>query len=384
MKIDAPWLTSAPLARVFAAFEAAGHQAYLVGGAVRNAILNEPAGDVDLASDATPLQMEALAQAAGIKSVPTGIDHGTMTLIADDVPFEITTFRRDVETHGRHATVAFSTDMTEDARRRDFTMNALYSDADGKVIDPLGGLPDTLARRVRFIENPHARIQEDYLRILRFFRFHAQYGGDRGIDADGLAAVADNLDGLANLAHERIGAEMLKLLATLDPAPAIAAMAQVGALARILPGAENSALAPLVHLESLHAAPPDAIRRLAALGSEDARDALRLSNAESARLALLRSEIGSMNGAGALGYLHGSEAARDIFLLRAALLETPLEPTSLDEAGQGALAVFPISAKDLMPELKGPALGARLKSLEKQWIDSGFALTRDDLMKEDT
>lgn len=383
MKINAPWLTSAPLVSVFAAFESAGHRAYLVGGAVRNAVLNEPVSDVDLASDATPEQMQSLARSAGIKCVPTGIEHGTVTLVVDDEPFEITTFRRDVETHGRHATVAFSTDMTEDARRRDFTMNALYADADGTVIDPLGGLPDALERRVRFIDDPHARIQEDYLRILRFFRFHAQYGGDRGIDAEGLAAVADNLDGLASLARERVGAEMLKLLATPDPALAIAAMVQVGALARILPGADNRALAPLVHLEALHAAPPDAIRRLAALGGEDARDALRLSNAESARLTRLRREIGSIRGAGALGYLHGSEAARDILLLRAALLETPLEPASLDAAAQGARAVFPIAAKDLMPELGGPALGVRLKELETRWVESGFALTRDDLLKED-
>lgn len=382
MRIDAPWLTSEPLAAIFAAFEAAGHRAYLVGGAVRNAVLSEPVGDLDLATDATPAEMKALASAAGIKAIPTGIDHGTMTLIAGGVPFEITTFRRDVETYGRHATVAFSTDMKEDARRRDFTMNALYAGLGGEVIDPLGGLGDTLARRVRFIEDANQRIQEDYLRILRFFRFHAQYGGDRGIDAEGLAAVAANLDGLDSLARERIGAEMLKMLAAPNPAPAIAAMAQVGALARILPGADTRALAPLVHLEAIHATPPDAIRRLAALGGEDARSALRLSNAEDTHLGVLRDGVGSMSDAGTLGYLHGAKAARDILLLRAALLETSLSPESLDAAAQGASAVFPIAAKDLMPALQGPALGARLKALEKHWIDSGFALTRDDLLKD--
>ncbi len=382
MRIDAPWLTDAPLRAIFAAFEAAGHRAYLVGGAVRNAVLGEAIGDLDLATDATPDQMTELARAAGIKAIPTGIDHGTMTLVAHGVPFEITSFRRDVETHGRRATVAFTSDMEGDARRRDFTMNALYAGPDGEVIDPLGGLPDALARRVRFIEDAHRRIEEDYLRILRFFRFHAQYGGDGGIDPDGLAAVADNLDGLDGLARERIGAEMRRMLAAPDPGPAIAAMAQVGALARVLPGADHRALAPLVHLEREVAAPPDAIRRLAVLGGEDVRDRLRLSNAHAARLDLLRREVGDMTGAGALGYLHGADAARDILLLRAALLERPLDKAALDAAAKGAKAVLPIAAADFMPEFQGGALGARLKMLEERWIASGFALTKGDLLKE--
>ncbi|WP_324752913.1 CCA tRNA nucleotidyltransferase [Roseovarius sp. Pro17] len=382
MRIDAPWLTDAPLTAIFAAFEAAGHHAYLVGGAVRNAVLGEAIGDLDLATDATPDQMTELARAAGIKAIPTGVDHGTMTLVAHGVPFEITSFRRDVETHGRRATVAFTGEMEGDARRRDFTMNALYAASDGKVIDPLGGLPDALARRVRFIEDAHRRIEEDYLRILRFFRFHAQYGGDGGIDADGLAAVADNLDGLDGLARERVGSEMRRMLAAPDPGPAVAAMAQVGALARVLPGADHRALAPLVHLEGEVAAPPDAIRRLAALGGEDVRDRLRLSNAHAARLDLLRREVGSMTDAGVLGYLHGADAAHDILLLRAALLEQPLDKAALEAATEGAEAVLPIAAADLMPEFQGAALGGRLKMLEERWIASGFALTKGDLLKE--
>lgn len=381
VKLDAPWLAAAPLQAVFAAFENAGHRAWLVGGAVRNAVLGEPVSDLDLATNATPDQMAALAEAAGIKAVPTGADHGTMTLIVDGVPHEITTFRRDVETFGRRATVEFSLEMAEDARRRDFTMNALYADADGVVIDPLGGLPDALARRVRFVGDAGQRIAEDYLRSLRFFRFYAQYGGDRGIDAEGLAAVADNLDGLDGLARERVGAEMRRLLSAPDPAPAIAAMGQVGALSRVLPGADMRALAPLVHLEGQTVAAPDPIRRLAALGGEAPRERLRLSNADSARLDLLRAGVGATTAAAELGYRHGFVAARDILLLRAALLEAPLEPDALNAASVGAEAVFPVKARDLMPGFQGPALGERLKALKARWIASGFALTRQELLE---
>ncbi len=381
MRIDAPWLTAAPLQAVFAAFRTAGHHAWLVGGSVRNAVLGEQVGDLDLATDATPDQMTRLAKAAGIKAVPTGADHGTMTLVADGVPHEVTTFRRDVETFGRRATVEFTNEMVEDARRRDFTMNALYAGADGEIIDPLGGLPDALARRVRFVGDAGQRIAEDYLRILRFFRFHAQYGDDRGIDAEGLAAVAENLDGLDQLARERVGAEMRRLLAAPDPAPAVAAMAQVGALSRVLPGADMRALAPLVHLEKQTGTAPDSMRRLAALGGAAPRDRLRLSNADSARLDLLRREVGAPTGAAALGYRHGLPVARDILLLRAALLEAPLDPAALEAASVGAKAVFPIKARDLMPQHRGPALGRRLKTLEERWIASGFALTRQELLE---
>lgn len=382
MRIDAPWLHAAPLQEVFAAFRDAGHSAWLVGGAVRNAVLDEPVGDLDLATDATPDQMAQLARAAGIKAVPTGADHGTMTLIAEGVPHEVTTFRRDVETFGRRAQVAFTQEMAEDARRRDFTMNALYAGSDGVVIDPLGGLPDALARRVRFVGDAHQRIAEDYLRILRFFRFHAFYGGDRGIDAEGLAAVAAHLDGLDSLARERVGAEMRRLLVAPDPAPAVAAMAQVGALARVLPGADMRALALLVHLEREAGIAPDPMRRLAALGGDGARERLRLSNADCAQLDLLRGEVGTTTGAAELGYRHGRAAAQDIVLLRSANLDTPLDLAAMDAAVTGSKAVLPVKARDLMPDFQGAALGARLKALEERWVASGFAMTRQQLLDE--
>ncbi|WP_272010129.1 CCA tRNA nucleotidyltransferase [Roseovarius sp. ZX-A-9] len=382
MKITGDWLNAPHLQSVFSLIAEGGHAAYLVGGAVRDAVLGRPVGDLDLATDATPQQVIALAKAAGVRCVPTGLDHGTVTLVVDGKPHEVTSFRRDVETDGRHARVAFTDDMAEDARRRDFTMNALYAAADGTVIDPLGGLTDARAGRVRFVEDPERRIREDYLRILRFFRFFAWFGGEAGIDPDGLAAAARYQDGLDGIARERIGQEMRKLLAAPDPAQAIAAMRQSGILSRILPGSDDSALGPLVHHEAAHQIAPDPIRRLAALGGADAPDRLRLSNAEAARLDVLRQAVGSAEAPGALGYRHGFDTARDILLLRAALLESPLSADALELAATGAEATFPIRAADLMPALTGPALGAALKALQARWVASGFSLSRDELLKD--
>ena len=251
MKVLGAWMEHPATQAVCAALTAAGYRALFVGGCVRNALLAMPVADVDIATDARPEAVTALAEQAGFKVVPTGIDHGTVTVIAEGIPHEVTTFRRDVATDGRRAVVAFATRIEDDAMRRDFTMNALYAEADGRVIDPLGGLRDLIARRMRFVGTAEARIAEDYLRILRFFRFHAWYGDpDQGIDPEGLAACATLSAGLETLSAERVGAEMRKLLAAPDPAPSLASMAQSGVLQRVLPGAEARALPVLVHLEA--------------------------------------------------------------------------------------------------------------------------------------
>lgn len=381
MRITDEWLNEPGLQRICALLENAGYHALLVGGCVRNALLGAPVSDIDIATDARPERVIELAGRAGIKAVPTGIEHGTVTLVENGIPHEITTFRHDVETDGRRAVVAYADDVAEDARRRDFTMNALYARADGTVIDPLGGLPDLQARRVRFIEDPEQRIGEDYLRILRFFRFHAFYGDPQGgLDADALAAIAANLDGLPMLSRERVGAEMRKLLTAPDPAPSVAAMRAAGVLGAVLPGADDTALAPLIHLERQAEVPPDPIRRLAALGGEDIGDRLRLSNAESKRYALYRAETETVSPAAQLGYRHGQAAARDIVLLRAAILSQPMDHAQLGAAEFGSRQAFPVKAADLMPEFQGPALGARLKELEERWIASGFTLSRDALL----
>ncbi|MFO7759885.1 MAG: CCA tRNA nucleotidyltransferase [Roseovarius sp.] len=381
MKLTADWIHAKATQAVCAALTGAGYQAVFVGGCVRNAILGVPVDDIDMATDASPDAVIRLAQEAGLKPVPTGIDHGTITVVSDGKPHEVTTFREDVDTFGRHAEVAFGSDLAADARRRDFTMNALYAAPDGTVIDPLGGIEDLIARRVRFIGDPGARIAEDYLRILRFFRFHAQYGDPAtGLDGDALAACAAHVDGLAQLSRERVGAEMRKLLSAPDPAPSVAAMQAAGVLTRVLPGADAGALAPLVHVEAETATAPDAMRRLAALGGADTADRLRLSRAEARRLGHLQEASNSPTGAGELGYRYGAATGRDALLLRAARAGDAPDPDAFAALGQGAQAKFPVKANDLKPEYTGPALGQRLRELEARWIASDFTLTREDLL----
>lgn len=356
----------------------ASYAAWFVGGCVRNALMGEPVSDLDLSTDALPETVMRLARDAGFKAIPTGIDHGTVTVVIGGTPFEITTFRKDVETDGRRAVVAFSDSMTDDARRRDFTMNALYLNASGALADPLGGLPDLKARRVRFIEDGDARVKEDYLRILRFFRFHAWYGDDSaGIDPDGLAACADNVEGLAGLSKERIGQEMRKLLSAPNPAPALSAMAACGALGQILPGAQAGFFAPLVHLEEGQGVSADPIRRLAVIGGEDAETALRLTKKEAAQLAQLRQFDGDVRKA---GYHLGATTARDMLLIEAASLGHEIDPNQWETAYFAAQQVFPLQAADLMPRLSGAGLGRALKEAEARWIASDFKLTKDDLL----
>ncbi|TNF64609.1 MAG: CCA tRNA nucleotidyltransferase [Rhodobacteraceae bacterium] len=379
-RLTADWLTQAPTRAVCAALSRDGAQVLFVGGCVRNTLLEVPVSDLDIATDARPETVMKLAAEAGLRAVPTGIEHGTVTVIADGHPFEVTTFRHDIETDGRRAVVSFATDMAEDAMRRDFTMNALYARPDGCVLDPVGGLPDLIARRVRFIGDAHDRIREDHLRSLRFFRFHAWYGDPAaGMDPDALAAIAAHLDGLDRLSRERIGAEMLKLLAARDPAPAVAAMRQCGVLAAILPGTDDRALAPVVHFGGQLGLGPDPILRLAALGP-DFTDALRLSRDQARRLDLLRRWAEGAAPGPELGYRLGAEDALAVIALRAALTESPPPPDAVAGVASGAGRTMPLGAADLMPQWRGAALGERLRDLEDRWIASGFTLTRDRLL----
>lgn len=382
-KITAEWVSSPASQAVCAMLVNAGFQAWFVGGCVRNALLGLPVADLDVTTDARPQDVMSLARAAGLKVIPTGIDHGTVTVMSGGTPFEVTTFREDISTDGRRATVAFASDIATDAARRDFTMNALYAGPDGAVFDPLGGLADLRARRLRFIGDPDARIAEDYLRILRFFRFHAIYGdAEGGIDAEGLAACAGGLDGLDGISRERIGAEMRKLLAADDPAPALAAMRACGVLMRLLPGAGTGLLQVLIHVEQVAAMAPDWLTRLAALGGEDVGAALRLSKVEVAKLVTLRNGLDSLDTPLTLGYRHGYDIAQSIVALRAAAFEREVYPADMEQARRGATLVFPLTAADLMPDLNGPALGEKLKELETEWLISDGVLTRDDLLKK--
>ena len=378
-RVAGAWLEAEGTQALMAVLAEGGHRALAVGGCVRDALLGMPVADIDLATDARPERVASLAEAAGFQAVPTGIDHGTVTVVAGGVPHEVTTFRRDVETDGRHAVVAFSDDVAQDAARRDFTMNALYAEADGRLVDPLGGLPDLTARRLRFVGEPEARIREDYLRILRFFRFHARYGqGDP--DADGLAACARLADGVDRLSAERVGAEMKRLLAAPDPTASLEAMAGAGVLGRVLPGADPGPLRRLVAAET--GRPPTWPRRVVAMAPEadDLPDLWRLSRAEARGLAALAAALSGEETIAETAHQHGPGVALDLALVRAARGRTL--PADLDAVlSRAAAARFPLRAADLMPELAGPALGAALRRAEAAWIASDFALDRAALRR---
>ena len=354
----------------------APHPALIVGGAIRNALLGEPVEDIDIATALRPERVMELASGAGLKVVPTGIDHGTVTVVAEGEGFEVTTFRRDVETDGRRAVVEFSDRLEEDAARRDFTINALYAGADGVVIDPVGGLDDLAARRLRFVGNPGLRIAEDYLRILRFFRFHARYGRGAPDDA-ALAACAAGAEGLARISRERIGAEMRKLLSAPDPVEAVRLMQRTGVLAQVLPGADADRLAGLVAAEpglcpggtGICATKNEWPVRLAALGAADAAQRLRLSRDE----ARVQDELRFAGSLSEAAYRLGPERAGQIALLRAAGGEV-LRADWREQIDFAAGQKLPVSSADLADRLSGPALGRGLKAAEAAWIESGFVM----------
>ena len=378
-KLEADWLVAEATQRVFSLLADAGHAIYAVGGCVRNSLLGEQVNDVDFATDAPPDRVLELAELAELKAVPTGILHGTVGVIAGGILHEVTTFRRDVATDGRRAVVEFSDRIEDDARRRDFTMNALYVDAGGVVHDPLGGQADLLARRVRFIGDPEARIREDYLRSLRYFRFHAWYCmSGEGFDPEAIAAIAANLDGLSGLSRERVGSELKRLLSARDPAKAVVAMRSCGVLASVLPGSRDTALGPLVALEQGLGVAADPIRRLAVMGGDGLADRLKLSRREAQRLSDVQGH-GETNP-GEAGYRLGKDVARDAILAACAVSGRPFAAETLERIEHGAAQVFPVKAADLLPALKGPALGKALDGLERKWIASGFELGRQDLL----
>lgn len=396
-RLQTAWLKNGGLPRLLAALDRDGEEARAVGGAVRNALLGLPAHEIDVATTAVPDEVARRVTAAGFKAVPTGIAHGTVTVVIDSVPFEVTTLRRDVETYGRHATVAFGRDWKIDAERRDFTINALSVSRDGTVFDYVGGLADLAKRRVRFIGEPKTRIEEDYLRILRFFRFHAAYG-EGAIDAAGLRACIAARAGLDRLSRERVRMEVAKLLVAPRAADALEAMADAGLLGMLLGGVPNGAsFSAMAEREVALSLQPDPMRRLAALAvlvTEDAErlgEKLRLSNAEQAQLVGMAEGWWRMSPA--LGE-HRSQAL--LYRLGAgtfvdqALLGWSRSGASVADKGWRALAMlpqrwtppqFPIKAADLMARgvEKGPKLGAALEAAEKAWIAAGFPSEKRDI-----
>jgi poly(A) polymerase len=389
-------LSRPALRRLIAALDGDGEETRIVGGAVRNALLGRPVADVDLATTATPDTVAARAKAAGFKPVPTGIAHGTVTVVADGAPYEVTTLREDVETHGRHATVRFGRDFRADAQRRDFTINALSVGADGTVHDYVGGLADLEARRVVFIGEPAARIREDYLRILRFFRFHAAYG-EGPLDPAGFSAALAERSGLAMLSRERVRAELLKLLAARRAVEVVHALADSGFAQRFLGGViELGRFARAVGFEHEEGGHPDPVHRLAALAvavAEDAdrlRDLLRLSGAEHARLAAyagvlarVKSRPEALDAAAVRRFVAeaGIATVRDVLTAtegepRPRLTGDGLAAYRRFAAGEEAAPQFPLKGADLVRRgiAKGPEVGLRLERAREAWLAEGCPL----------
>ncbi|HEX4507356.1 MAG TPA: CCA tRNA nucleotidyltransferase [Alphaproteobacteria bacterium] len=379
------WLDAKATRTLIAALDAGGIDFRFVGGAVRDGLLGRKVSDIDVATPAMPEGVVRAVEAAGLKAIPTGLAHGTVTVMVGRQPFEVTTLRRDVETDGRHAVVAFTDDWRADAARRDFTMNALYADRDGAITDFFGGEADARAGHIRFIGEAVQRIAEDALRILRFFRFHAWYG--RGaLDADGLAASAKLAGMIERLSGERIRVELLKTLAAPDPAPAWAAMIEAGVMAHTLHAAVNLAgLSRMVALERELGLPADPLRRLAALTGAPStellgalKDRLKLSNRDEAHLRLIggyTDRIGLVARRKFGRALYGAEPA----WLRDAAMQADIETGTL--AGlirfiEGwTEPKFPLTGADLKAVgiEAGPGMGRTLAELERWWIEADFA-----------
>ena len=354
----------------------------VVGGAVRDTLLNIPVEDIDLATPLLPQEVTKRAEKLGAKVIPTGIAHGTVTIVYRDHVYEVTTLRRDVSTDGRRATVAFSDDWREDAGRRDFTINALYADPlTGEITDYFGGLADLESRQVRFIGDASQRIAEDYLRILRYFRFHARFG-EGPLDDEAYAAVARDADRMMGLSRERIADELLKLLALPDPVPTLALMDEARIWRAILPEADSTSVqrvAKLVENEKAQTIAPDAVRRLTAFLPVDAESAgviaskLKLSNAMRKRIANIRKE-----GAGALvlpprstAHKIGIENARDLWLIES---DGAALNAALADLSDWAVPMLPISGGDIvaMGVEKGPEVARILQAVQQQWVTEGF------------
>lgn len=388
-----PWLNAGPLRRVFAAVEAAGGEIRVNGGAVRNSLLGEPVADIDLSTTLTPERMMEVALAAGFAVHPTGLQHGTVTVVCDHHPFEVTTLRVDEETDGRWAKVAFTGDWRSDAHRRDFTMNALYCAPDGEIFDFVDGYGDVLKRKVRFVGAPSRRIKEDFLRILRFFRFHARYG--RGApDAEGLAACTRLRRGLDGLAAERIRQEFMKLIVARRALATLKIMRESRILAHALPiDPDFRSFRRMTETDKAFGLIADPLLRLAALTSEPLalRQRLRLTNDETTRLRRIESSISpspALRDAERrrvlyhLGVRGWSDAIRVAWAKGRAGTDDPAWRELLALPQSWPPPRFPLSGRDLLDAglAPGPAIGRILGRLEDWWIASDFVPDKQALL----
>lgn len=386
-------MTAAETRAVLAALEAGGFQGRFVGGCVRDTLLGRRIGDIDIATDARPEELVKCLETAGLRAVPTGIDHGTVTAVSDGKPFEITTLRHDVETDGRRAVVRFTDDWEGDAARRDLTINAMSLEADGTLHDPFGGQADLQAGRIRFVGDAHDRIAEDVLRLLRYFRFYAHYGKPPP-DPAALTACKAMAPRLPNLSGERVRVELLKLLTAPDPMPVLQLMADADVFENILPEATGQArLRRLIAVEADVGVPVDPLRRLAALLVGDARtmarvgERLRLSNTEKTYLEIGMTETVSPSLKDAERrralYRLGKDTVRELVLIGwAGSTEDTGWRDLLDATDAWTPKRFPLAGRDVLERgvVRGPAVGALLGAVEDWWIDGNFAAGRDECL----
>lgn len=383
------WMDKPDVHAVLAALTVRGQTVRFVGGCVRDSVAGRTFTEVDLATPDDPEMVSELLTAAGLTPIFTGLAHGTITTVAGHRPFQITTLRVDLETTGRHARVAFTDEWEADAARRDFTCNALYADPDGTLFDPTGGLADLRAGRIRFVGDPATRVEEDYLRILRFFRFYAHYGSPPP-DAAALAACRAHASGLALLSAERVAHELLRLLAAPEPASVLRLMQEADVLDRLVPEATD--FARLARMTARDGAAADPVRRLGAVlatdraGAVARAEALRLSTRDRKRLADLADapRVTAEGGETALRrllYARGRERYVDVVYLRWA--EDPdgvhfgwLDGLTLPDRWEAP--PFPLSGEDALTlGLEGPAIGRALGAVKAWWVDSDFAPGRD-------
>lgn len=388
-----PWMSAPATRAVLAALTGQHAAARFVGGCVRDAVLGRAVKDIDIATPHAPPTVIQLLEAAGIKAIPTGIDHGTITAVADGRPFEVTTLRRDVETMGRKARVEFTDDWVADANRRDFTLNAIYCDGDGTLYDPTDGIPDLRAGKVRFVGEPSRRIEEDYLRVLRFFRIYAHYGKPPA-DVGALQACRMHAKGMAILSVERVAHELLRLLAAPDPATVLSLMQEYAVLAEVL--SEASDFERLRALTRVDTDAPDPIRRLSAvLGPDVAKPEqvafrLKLSNRDRVRLvAAATAAIPPSPDAATVRralYRDGSEAFLDQIYLRWAeaggRIGDPAFRGLLETARGWRKPTFPLGGEDVLALgiERGPRVGDLLEAVRRWWMEGGFVASRSECL----
>ena len=373
MQINSEWIKNKSLQNILKILKKADHNAYLVGGCIRNSILNFPVNDIDISTDAKPQETLDLFNIGSFKATPTGFSHGTVTVVSGGIPYQITTMRSDQNTDGRHADVSFSDNITEDAERRDFTINALYADPNGKIIDPIGGLKDFRPLKIKFIGNANNRIQEDYLRILRFFRFHAQFS-EFVIDfeQDALDAIKNNQNSLKLLSKERVWNEFQKILLSKNPSRALLEMSKIGILEKVSIDGGIKNIKNLISIEEKMGIEPEAIRRLVAITRNTEKTSLNLSRKEARKFSLLKSLLGKKFDLAELVYQFNKEIAQSVLAIYTFNQGEKLKLSDVAKIEKACLYPCPISGAHLSKYMSGEDVGIKLKEAQRVWIKSNF------------